>query len=78
MFAYGGGMGAVVFHWKNIVVAVVSILRSSALNLKVMCMWGPEWARDEESAAIAQKEQEEGTGDGYDQGYLSDICHGFW
>jgi hypothetical protein len=43
-----------------------------------MCVWGPERARDEETAAIAQEEQEKGTGDGYDQGYLSDICHGFW
>ena len=77
-FTYGGDMGAVVFHFKNIVVEVASILRNAALDPKVMCVWGPERARDGETAAVAQEEQEKGTGDGYDQGYLSDICHGFW
>ena len=77
-FTYGGEMGAVVFHHKNIVVEVASILRNAALDPKVMCVWGPERARDEETAAFAQEEQEKCTGDGYDQGYLSDICHGFW
>ena len=71
-------MVAVVFHHKNIVVEVASILRNTALDPKVMCVWGPERARDDETAAFAQEEQEKGTGDGYDQGYLSDICHGFW
>ena len=51
---------------------------NAALDPKVMCVWGPERARDEETAAFAQEEQEKCTGDGYDQGYLSDICHGFW
>ena len=43
-----------------------------------MCVWGPERARDRESAAAATVEEEAGTGNGYNQGYISDLSHGFW
>ena len=46
-FAYSGAMGSVQFHYKNIVTEVASILRSSMLDLKVMCVGGLEWAREE-------------------------------